>query len=301
VFFQSWLLVCSLVETKLEERVPELAGAAIARKGTKMLREIKTMDRKAFGVLLAAGLIGVLAVMPFMLELIETPGFRKASAPPIPMPVVIALSLVQNGILLALVIAIGMVLAKRIGLRMPLISPWTRRSAYPEVRTIVWRGIFVGALTGAALVALEALIFLRQLPAELLPLFDIPVWKRLLAGLLYGGVTEELLMRLFLVSLAAWLLGKLFKTPDGMPTRGAFWGAIILVAIVFGLGHLPVTAAITPLTPLLVVRAVVLNGVAGIAFGYLYWRHGLEAAMLGHMGAHLVMQGPGVVLFKSML
>ena len=108
-------------------------------------------------------------------------------------------------------------------------------------------------------------------------------------------------MRLFLVSLVAWLLGRVLKTSEGMPTSGAFWAAIILVAILFGLGHLPITAAITPLTQVLVVRALVLNGVAGIAFGYLYWRHGLEAAMLGHMSAHLVMQAPGVILLKNML
>ena len=51
----------------------------------------------------------------------------------------------------------------------------------------------------------------------------------------------------------------------------------------------------------LVVRALVLNGVAGVAFGYLYWRHGLEAAMLGHMSAHVVMQIPGVMLLRTML
>lgn len=86
-----------------------------------------------------------------------------------------------------------------------------------------------------------------------------------------------------------------------MPSSGAFWSAITLVAVLFGLGHLPITAVITPLTQLVVVRAIVLNGLAGIAFGYLYWRHGLEAAMLGHMSAHLVMQAPGVILLKNML
>jgi hypothetical protein len=39
-----------------------------------------------------------------------------------------------------------------------------------------------------------------HLPAALHPLFAIPLWKRLLASVLYGGITEELFMRLFLVS-----------------------------------------------------------------------------------------------------
>ena len=40
---------------------------------------------------------------------------------------------------------------------------------------------------------------------------------------------------------------------------------------------------------------------AGVAFGYLYWKRGLEAAMLRHMSAHLVMQIPDVMLLKTML
>jgi membrane protease YdiL (CAAX protease family) len=108
-------------------------------------------------------------------------------------------------------------------------------------------------------------------------------------------------MRLFLLSLVAWLLGKWWKIPEERPTSGAFWTAIILVAVLFGLGHLPATSAMTPLTQLLVVRALVLNGIAGIAFGYLYWKRGLEAAMLAHMSTHLVMQIPGVMLLKTML
>jgi hypothetical protein len=52
---------------------------------------------------------------------------------------------------------------------------------------------------------------------------------------------------------------------------------------------------------MLVVRALVLNGIAGIIFGYLYWKHGLEAAMIGHMSAHLVMQIPGFIILTRML
>jgi len=266
-----------------------------------LIQALKTINWKAFALLLVAGLLGVLAVLPLMLDLIGSGAFGQAPAPDIPVPLLVGLTLLQNGVLLAVVILLGMILSARIGLQMPLISAWTGGGGRQHRAPIVWPGILVGAATGAALVSLEALFFLRQLPPALVPLFEIPLWKRLLAGVLYGGITEELLMRLFLVSLLAWLLGRFWKTAEGMPTSGAFWGAIVLVAILFGLGHLPVTAAITPLTPLLVARALVLNGAAGVAFGYLYWRHGLEAAMLGHMSAHLVMQVPGVMLLRSML
>jgi hypothetical protein len=52
---------------------------------------------------------------------------------------------------------------------------------------------------------------------------------------------------------------------------------------------LPATAALAPLTPLVVLRAVVLNGLVGVAAGYLYFKHGLESAMLSHFSADLVL------------
>jgi membrane protease YdiL (CAAX protease family) len=217
-----------------------------------------------------------------------------------PLPLIVGLAVLQNGILLAAAIVIGMILAGRVGLEMPLIRAWATREPLRNATTIVRAGAFVGAAAGVALVLSDAIFFLTHLPAAIHAAFEIPLWKRLAAGVLYGGITEELLMRLFLMSLVVWLLGRWWKTADGRPAAGAFRAAIIVVAVLFALGHLPITSVIAPLTPALVLRALVLNGVAGVAFGYLYWRHGLEAAMLGHMSAHLVMQGPGAMLLTRL-
>ena len=255
---------------------------------------------KIFAVLFAAGLLGVLAVLPYVFDLLgAVPAFQTQAAE-MPLPLVVGLALLQNGILLAAAIVFGMILAGRVGLEMPLIRAWATREPLRNATTIVRAGVLVGAAAGAVLVVTDAIFFLQHIPAAK-ALFEIPLWKRLAAGVVYGGITEELLMRLFLMSLVAWLLGKWWKTAHGMPAPGAFWAAIIVVAVVFGLGHLPVTSVLAPLTPTLVLRALLLNGVAGVAFGYLYWRHGLEAAMLGHMSAHLVMQGPGTALLTRML
>ena len=251
-------------------------------------------------MLLAAGMIGVVAVLPFLFDLLGSLPIDQ-TAPNIPMPLVVVLALAQNGILLAAAIAIGLVLSKRIGLQMPLINAWAAGAYSPRVKAVIRPGVLIGAAVGAVIVGLEALFFVRHLPGGMQSLFEIPLWKRLLAGLVYGGITEELLMRLFLLSLVAWILGRWWKTLAGIPAPGAFWTAIIVAAVLFGAGHLPATAAVASLTPALVARALVLNGVAGIAFGYLYWKHGLEAAMAGHMGAHVVLQIPGTILIKAML
>jgi membrane protease YdiL (CAAX protease family) len=91
------------------------------------------------------------------------------------------------------------------------------------------------------------------------------------------------------MSLLAWLGKFISHDGDGHPTGPVFWAANILAALLFGLGHLPATAMLVPLTPLVVARAVLLNGLPGIAFGWLYWKRGLEAAMIAHFSADIVL------------
>jgi len=43
------------------------------------------------------------------------------------------------------------------------------------------------------------------------------------------------------------------------------------------------------LTPILLTRSIVLNGIAGIIFGWLYWQYGLAAAMLSHFSADIIL------------
>ena len=265
-----------------------------------MIQALKKIDWKLFAVLLGAGLLGVVAIIPYVMDLLGTRMIDRGSSPDLPLPLVVILAIVQNGVLLTLVILIGLILSERVGLQVPLIRGWVGGQRTTNVRAVALPGIAVGAAVGVVLVGTEAVFFLRHLPAAMRSAFEIALWKRLLGGVVYGGITEELFMRLFLVSLTAWLLSRRWKTREGRPTAGAFWAAIVLVAIVFGLGHLPATSLLTPLTPLIVTRGLVLNAVAGVAFGWLFWKYGLEAAMLGHMSAHVVMQVPGVMLLRAM-
>ena len=113
-------------------------------------------------------------------------------------------------------------------------------------------------------------------------------WKGFLASF-YGGIAEEILLRLLVMSFFAWLGRFVSKTPEGKPTSMVFWTANILAAILFGLGHLPATRLLFPPTPLVITRAILLNGIGGVIFGWLYWKRGLEAAMISHFSADLVL------------
>ena len=111
------------------------------------------------------------------------------------------------------------------------------------------------------------------------------------AAVLYGGVVEEILMRLFFMSLMVFLLWKLFfhrRDRQHIP-EGVFITANCLAALVFALGHLPATMLLFgKLTPLVVFRCLLLNGGFGLLFGRIYRKCGLRCAMLSHATLHLV-------------
>jgi hypothetical protein len=115
----------------------------------------------------------------------------------------------------------------------------------------------------------------------------------LLFSMLYGGVIEEIMLRLFFLSLLVFLMDKIFDAKRGeAPIRPLFYQiANILAAVLFALGHLPATqVAFGGLTTLLVLRSLVLNGVLGWIFGLLYLKLGLQYAMMAHALTHLFNQ-----------
>jgi len=129
--------------------------------------------------------------------------------------------------------------------------------------------------------------FASYIPATAVVPFD---WLGLVRNVLYGGIIEEVLMRLGVMTLIVWVLWKLC----GALVPWMYIVAIALSALLFAAGHLPITFQILCQPDIdctvLVVRVLLLNGIGGVGFGYLYWRHGLSAAMLSHMLTHVLMQ-----------
>jgi membrane protease YdiL (CAAX protease family) len=66
--------------------------------------------------------------------------------------------------------------------------------------------------------------------------------------------------------------------------------AILISSFIFGLGHLPVAVFLIPETTLaLVLFVIVANSAFGLVAGYLYWKYGLEAAIIAHMLCHVLL------------
>jgi membrane protease YdiL (CAAX protease family) len=145
-----------------------------------------------------------------------------------------------------------------------------------------------GAAAGLLIVLLEIAVFRPRLLGDLTQgqAEQTDPWQGFLASF-YGGITEEILLRLGVMTLLVWLGALVARRHP--PGSAILWGANVLAALLFGLGHLPATAALVALTPLVITRAIVLNGLAGVVFGWLYWRRGLAAAMVAHFTTDLVL------------
>lgn len=242
---------------------------------------------RQFATLFLMGMAGVLS-LPLILagqldKLRAAPGM-----PHLPSPALIALALVQPTFLLAAAVAVGVALAWRLGLRSHVAERARGETTDLALRAEVPLATVAGVLVAVAIVVLDLAFRSTLGDVDLGPEQMAPRLPMLIAGLLYGGISEELIMRWGLLTLFAWIGWKLLQRSDAAPRPWIMWSAILLTALLFGVGHLPALRMLVPLTPMLVVRTVLLNTIAGVLFGWLYWRRSLEAAMVAHASGHVV-------------
>lgn len=256
-----------------------------------------THKSELFGLLLGASVLGTLALLPFLFTL-------QGGLPeeiPVPLPVLIGLITLQSAIPLAIAIFAGLALGKRVGLGAPILENWVEgRPVLERFKPIVLVSIVLGGLAGLLIIGLD---FVFSLFIEPISFVAPPIWQGLLASL-YGGITEEVLTRLFLMTLLmtllVWVFSRVWKTTEHQPTRYVYWLAIIAAAVLFGVGHLPATAALTTLTSGIITRTILLNSVGAVIFGWLYWKRGLESAMIAHFSADLVLHVLYPLFFSSL-
>lgn len=235
---------------------------------------------RLFALLVGACAVGAAAVLPYSLALLP-PGQIQTTAP---LPVLVAASVMQTSLLAAIAAACGLWLGPRVGLGAPMV----RQSAAPLGRRLALAAV-AGIGMGALLLALEALVFAPRLPTDISAEVGqrVAPWMGLLASV-YGAVDEEVLLRLGVMTFLAWALSRPGGRHAGM-SSSLMWVSIVGAALLFGAGHLPATAALAPLTPVVVARAILLNGLGGLLYGWLYWRQGLVLAMIAHGGTDLVL------------
>jgi hypothetical protein len=240
-------------------------------------------SRVALGVVLwLAGMLGVLAftLVPLPAQLVVRP-LR------IPPWLVQAIGLVQSAAMLGVAVAIGTRLAPQVGLAAPAFEALVARRSVPRALLPQLLPGVVGGLLGAAVLR----AFASRGPVALDEVVASGFDPSLTVRVLYGGVTEELLLRWGVMTLLLWLLSlpvRWLRGRDRRPGGVLVAIAVLLSAILFGLGHLPTVVAFGgELTRAVVLHVVLGNLLFGSVTGVLFWCWGLEAAMLAHALAHV--------------
>lgn len=188
-------------------------------------------------------------------------------------------------------VLIGSVVGVTLGVRAGLHSPWLAglASANPASGAPLRQLTAAVSVTLVVFVPFTALyygVFRRTLPPETVRRTeDLRRGMGLVARVLMGGVVEEIVFRFGVMSLIAWLTISVAGAPEAI----GMWTAIVIAGVLFGLAHLPGGAAIgIPITAPLVTMAISLNLLVALGFGWLFWTHGLLAAIASHALVHVL-------------
>ncbi len=235
-----------------------------------------------FGILWLLGLAGVLSLLQVPLRL---PDFLPMSP-----ELFRVLLLLQPLLLLTVMTGVGTLLASRVGFDVPLIRAIYERG---DVLSVV-RSQLIPATT-LTLVVFMTIFGLQGIAEPHLPTAYLEVNQSAetlmppMTRFFYGGITEEILMRWGLMTLLVWLPWKFLQKSTGKPRTSIVWSAIAITAVLFGIGHLPLLLELVPQASAFLMTYIVgVNALVGLAAGWLYWKRGLEAAMMAHMLFHLL-------------
>ena len=239
---------------------------------------------KEYFILAFAGLFGTIVAIPSAWSTLE----NTASVQKIPVQLLVGEQILQTTFWMLIVVGVGLFLAGKTGLGAPILKGYLNGERVSgRFRSLILPSVLLAILATLIVKPLDRWFFLPRMPGFSSAISQISGWKGFLASF-YGGITEEILLRLFFLTLLAWILGWISHTADGKPSRIAMWIAILGSAILFGLGHLPATLASVPFSPIVLAREVTLNGIMGTTFGYLYWKRGLESSMMAHFSSDLL-------------
>jgi membrane protease YdiL (CAAX protease family) len=190
------------------------------------------------------------------------------------------------------IIGIGLYLGGRTGLGAPLMEGrLPREERWPWARRVLALSLAFAILASLLMLPLNAGRESDDYPAS---------WRVLLAAI-DAGVQEEVFSRLFLLTLFVWLGGFLRRESGGRPAASIIWSAILLSGVLFGWAHIddeilnPDFHA--PFAEYALVMAV--GTLLGIALGWLYWKQGLECAILAHFFADAMAAGIVLPVYMS--
>jgi hypothetical protein len=238
-----------------------------------------------FTILWSIGMIGVLSSIWIALPI-------PAEELPLPIVIVKLVNLISPTFLLSIAVLAGVNLASKVGLSAPFIEAVASNAQQPflAIKPQVIPGV-VGGILGGIGISTLSFLWNSSLPNDFVAKAEaLSDNTPLITRILYGGITEEILIRWGLMTLLVWVAWQVFQKAQGSPDNIYIVLAITVSAIVFGLGHLPLALTLTSqATASLIAYIIIGNAFFGMIAGFLYWQKGLESAIIAHVTVHLVM------------
>ena len=188
-------------------------------------------------------------------------------------------SMIEYGITFGVILAlIGILLSKKINL-------WNKFKLDKKAIIVT---LIIAVISALVLFPGDKLIF-GSLNSWVNDQYTVkPTIYKILGGLLVGGIIEEVMLRLFFLSLVVFIGNKIFnKNKKEIPVK-LYSIANIFASLLFAASHIPSTMTMTSITPVILIRCFLFNGGLGLCFGYLYRKYDIRYAMIAHGFAHLI-------------
>jgi hypothetical protein len=249
---------------------------------------------RLFWILWTAGIAGVLSFLLVDLSALIAAMPVPPGAPPVELPppaLLKIVSLIQPAVIVTVAVLVGVWLAERVGLHSPAAEAVARGDGFfTALKPQIVPGVIAGLVAGVAIVSTWVVAKPFFSTEFVTRAQDFNKFMPHITRILYGGFTEELLLRWGVMTFLVWAVWRLLQKGEGAPRTIYFVAAIVISAVIFGIGHLPLASMLSGgLTAPLVIYVITSNSIFGLVAGFLYWKRGLEAAIIAHMSAHLVL------------
>jgi hypothetical protein len=194
----------------------------------------------------------------------------------------------------------GLFLSRSVGLKTLIFNSNPFGENLQQLLLWLGRAVLIGVGLGTVILVAIRFLSLSILPEIRLRFTaesSLETWKRVVIAF-DSAVLEEIIFRLLLLSSLVWIVSKIWQIQKP-PNLEIFWVFNAIIAIGFGIAHLPQWSAITPLTPLVILIVVFLNSIGGLTFGYLFYANGLEAAIVAHFFADIMLHVVGLSFLQT--
>ncbi|WMW25111.1 CPBP family glutamic-type intramembrane protease [Methanolobus sediminis] len=255
-------------------------------------RDIRDIvDWNVYWLLFMLAEFSLLAALPYAITMSGDALYDMAMA----IPTILAAQFARSTVILLIGIFTGLYLGKKVGLKTPVLSSFFEDRQLPSNFKPAFKlSVIFGVIISLLILILDIFVFARDSEPLLVYLATPPLWQRFMYSF-YVGVTEEVVLRLFLMTFLVWITWKIKKNSEGKATDAGAWLSIIIVSSIYSIIYLFFSRE--NIDPAIAMSIAVSNWIAGTAFGWIYWKKGLEYSIIANLTATMML----FVVFGSLV